>query len=51
MHGDPFVMLLAAIVGVAIFAAIILETAIGFSHGKKLSQAAYSNQDPGRPAK
>ena len=49
MHGDPFVMLLAAIAGVAVFAAIILETAIGFSRGKKLSHAAYSPDDsPGR---
>ena len=46
MYGDPFVMLLAAIVGVGITAAIILETAIGFSRGKKLSQAAYSPEDP-----
>jgi len=51
MHGDPFVMLLAVIAGVAVAAAVILETAIGFSRGRKLSQAAYSDQDPARPAK
>ena len=48
MPGDPFVILLAAIVGVAIAAAIILETAIGFSRGKKLSRDAYASHDPRR---
>jgi len=43
MHGDPFVVLLAVIVGVAVMAAIILETTIGFSRGKKLSRDAYAS--------
>ena len=48
MHGDPFVILLGAVVGVVILAAIVLETAIGFSRGKKLSRDAYASQDAHR---
>lgn len=50
-HGDPLVMLIAAIAGVAVTAAVILETAIGFSRGKKLSHSAHSAHDPLRPNK
>jgi hypothetical protein len=49
--GAVFVMLLAAIVGVVVMAALAIEATVGVSRDKRLSRPVQSRASPARPVK